>query len=504
MNMPIRSAVLKLVLVGCSVLLAQLGQASSDRTESVMDAIVELDVARASKLLSDHSGGAGMPLERARLALYLGDCDAAQAVLSSPSLRATPEGAELLALATSCAKATAGALVIKDDKAGVQVRLQDSRDKALVPFIVEVASKARAAMQRDLGVDLPRPLRIELVRDTFSLSAITGLPVEAADTTGTLAVARWGRVTMMSPRATRRGYGWEDTLAHEITHLALARATRDRAPLWLQEGIAKREETRWREQRPGDGEPSADAIAHRAMVTGRSVGIDKLGPSIAMLPTPEAASIAYAEVQSFVNYWINENGDAALRLLFADLKGIQSNTADAALKSVSGYTLTEWNLKWRAWLGEAAEPTPAKEHPRIQGESLARWVRLTDLLHERGHFGAASKALAPALDPAKGLASVHWRAARSALADQQPEQAREALGGVSDIDVLHGAWFALKGRFEEEDGALEAAKSSYDLALSVDPLFDEVACHGRMRHEQFSSNSREHEALCRAAREIRR
>src|SRR5690606_27582187 len=157
--------------------------------------------------------------------------------------------------------------------------------------------------------------------------------------TGTLAVARWGRVTMMSPRATRRGYGWEDTLAHEITHLALARATRDRAPLWLQEGIAKREETRWREQRPGDGEPSADAIAHRAMVTGRSVGIDKLGPSIAMLPTPEAASIAYAEVTSFVSFWIREHGEAALQLLLADLKGTGSESADQAMVSVTGYPL---------------------------------------------------------------------------------------------------------------------------------------------------------------------
>ena len=497
-------ALLTLVVIGCGVLLTQVGRATGDGPESVMDAIVELDVARASQLLSDKRRGPAMPLERARLALYLGDCDAAQAVLSGPSVRSTHEGADLLALATSCAKATAGALVVRDDEAGVHVRLQDARDEVLVPFIVKVASKARAAMLRDLGVDLPRPLRIELVRDTFSLSAITGLPVEAADTTGTLAVARWGRVTMMSPRATRLGYGWEDTLAHEITHLALARATRDRAPLWLQEGIAKREETRWREPRPGDGEPSADSIAYRAMVSGRSVGIDKLGPSIAMLPTPEAASIAYAEVQSFVNYWIRENGDEALKLLFADLKGIGSNTADAALKSVSGYTLAEWNLKWRAQLGKTTKPAPAKEQPQIQGQSLARWVRLTDLLHERGHFGAASKALAPALEPAKGLATVHWRAARAALADQRPQDAREALGGVSDIDILHGAWFALKGRFEEEDSTLEAAKSSYDLALSVDPLFDEVACHGRMRHENFSSKSREQEALCRAAREITR
>src|SRR5690606_16001488 len=211
-------------------------------------------------------------------------------------------------------------------------------------------------------------------------------------------------------------YGWEDTLAHEITHLALARATRDRAPLWLQEGIAKREETRWRDGRPGDGEPSADSIAYQAMLSGRSVGIDKLGPSIAMLPTPEAASIAYAEVQSFVNYWVERNGEAALRLLFADLKAIGDGDANAALKSVSGYTLSEWNLMWKKHLLDKAPKAPsatehgADEAPR--GEALARWVRLTDLLHARGHFGAASAAIEPALKAERELALIRWRAAR--------------------------------------------------------------------------------------------
>jgi hypothetical protein len=287
--------------------------------------------------------------------------------------------------------------------------------------------------------------------------------------------------------------------------LALARATRDRAPLWLQEGIAKREETRWREVRLGDGQPSAENIAFQAMKNGRSVGIDKLGPSIAMLPTPEAASIAYAEVQSFVNYWIEQNGEAALRLLFADLKGIAAETADAALTSVSGYTLSEWNLKWRHDLLNSAPEAPPGTHAvpdAAQGASLARWLRLTDLLHQRGHYGAALKAVQPALEPAGNLAMVRWRAARAALASHEPETARKLLGGVSDIDILHGAWFALEGRFLEADGAKGDAERAFALGRSVDPLFDEVACHGRARNEEFASGSSAQDRLCRAAREI--
>ena len=108
-------------------------------------------------------------------------------------------------------------------------------------------------------------------------------------------------------------------MAHEITHLAITRATRDSAPLWLQEGLAKRQEIRWRAPRPFDGDPPADGIARDALLSGQSVGVDKLGPSIAMLPSADAASIAFAEVSSFIQFWVRENGKLALELLFADL-----------------------------------------------------------------------------------------------------------------------------------------------------------------------------------------
>ena len=86
---------------------------------------------------------------------------------------------------------------------------------------------------------------------------MTGLPYKSAQTTGTVAVAKWGRVTILSPRASRHGYPWRDTLTHEMTHLAISMQSRERAPLWLHEGVARREETRWREPGPFDDRPSA-------------------------------------------------------------------------------------------------------------------------------------------------------------------------------------------------------------------------------------------------------
>ncbi|HEX6271891.1 MAG TPA: hypothetical protein VFZ53_02570, partial [Polyangiaceae bacterium] len=170
--------------------------------ESVDDAITELDLERARRLLEGAKGDAeSLGLTRARLSIYAGECDLAQAQLSSPTLGESREGAPLRALAESCARATAAGFVVEDRPRGIVLRLQDDADRALAPFLFDVAAKSRDALERDLGKDLPRPLRIDLVRDLFSLSAVSGLPLKAAETTGTLAVARWGRVIMLSPRA---------------------------------------------------------------------------------------------------------------------------------------------------------------------------------------------------------------------------------------------------------------------------------------------------------------
>src|SRR5262249_48189855 len=161
-------------------------------------------------------------------------------------------------------------------------------------------------------------------------SAMTGLPQEAAQTTGTVAVAKWGRVTLLSPRASQHGYSWRDTIAHELTHLAVTRATIDRAPLWLQEGVAKRGEVRWRPPGPSHDRPSPAAIVMRGTELRLDLPLDKLGPSIAMLPSADAAMVAFAEVTSFVRYYAATQGEDALPRLLQALR--DQGSVDDALR----------------------------------------------------------------------------------------------------------------------------------------------------------------------------
>lgn len=440
----------------------------------VANAVTELDTERARELLKDvPGGGPGVDYQRARLAIYVGDCDTAQAILDAID---DEQAASLAALARTCARATAAGLVVEDEQAGVWVRLQDHGDGALVPELVRVAVAARATMLSDLGIDLPRPLRIDLVRDLFSLAAVSGLPLEAAETTGTVAVARWGRVTMLSPRATRHGYPWEDTLAHEITHLALSRGSRDFAPLWLQEGVAKREEVRWRTNRPFDHRRDADSVAKRALREGNSVGIDQIGPSIAMLPSAEAAGIAYAEVESFMDFWIRIHGRAALTLLLTDLKGMQSREVDDVMIGVTGYPLRYWVVQWQRFLTEL----PEHEARATRAESSVRQeVRLGDLLAERGHMQASAQYAAAALAKAPSQPAVRFRWAATQLrsaADQA--SVLQGMGQLSELAGLDGQWLGLHGRLLNELRDRAQAEAEFRLATAIEPYSEHAACEG--------------------------
>jgi hypothetical protein len=499
----------RLALVFAALTLAFTAAAAAPPpARTISDAITEIDLDRARHLLDVTTGDAtALALERARLAIYAGDCDAAQAQLSAPTLTESKEGASLAALAKSCARATAAGLLLEDREHGITLRLQDDADRVLAPFLFRIAARARDAVAHDVGIDLLTPLRIDVVRDLFSLSAVSGLPLQAAETTGTLAVARWGRVIFLSPRATPLGFPWQDTLAHEITHLIVTRASRDRAPLWLQEGVAKREETRWRPARPFDDPAWADVTARNALFSGRSVGLDKLGPSIAMLPTPEAATTAFAEVSSFVKFWLGEAGPSALELLLLDLRATGADTPDPALLSVSGYNLVEWNALWRANLRDAPprDPREEVERPAPVKDPLkfARGTRLGDLLLERGHIEAARREYRTAVDAAPSEPSGRWRLGRASLLAGDQAGFREALGSREKLRSADGGWLALSSRALREDGhAAEAAEAS-EHALALAPYVEDVACDGAVRAPGGSAPlpaDAERRALCESAR----
>ena len=462
MNRSIKSALLLSLLALAVLLVPGVSAAGADdsvaRAGRATEKIIGLDFDDARKELEGgDASSAAIALAEGRLALYEARCDRAVELFGRGDLAHDEAASGLLDIAKGCARITAATVHDADLDPTVDVRYQDENDRALTPLIVATVVRAREALTRDLGVTWPKPTRIVVVRDLLSLSAMTGLPYEAAQTTGTVAVAKWGRVTLLSPRASRHGYAWRDTIAHELTHLAVTRATLDHAPLWLQEGVAKREEIRWRAAGPFDDRPTPEALVVRGMEQKLDLALDKLGPSIAMLPSAEAAMVAFAEVTSFVRYFADAGGPDALPHLLAALRA--GKNPDDALVDVSGTDLKGWDTRWRAEL--AAHP-PADD-PAVDarlGSStkalLGAALASSSVSSEDGGASSAPKASERELRDAREKV----RVAELLVGRQHPTEALAEVDAASRLDArdtigdpslrsLHGRILEQLGRGEE-------------------------------------------------------
>lgn len=442
---------------------------------------IGLDLAAAhAELDATDADDASVAIERGRLALYEEDCDGALLALSNPQVAKDELGAVLGDIARGCARVTAATVVERDDARAISVRFQDDADRALLPLLVETLVRARDMLTRELHVDWPTPTRVTVVRDLLSLSAMTGLPYESARTTGTVAVAKWGRVTLLSPRASRHGFAWRDTLVHELTHLAVTRATADRAPLWLQEGVAKRQETRWRDPGPFDDRPSPDAVVLRGIELKLDLPIDKLGPSIAMLPSADAAMVVFAEVTSFVRFFATAGGPEALPRLFAELKA--RRPPDDALAAVTGSTLRVWDGKWRSYLaGRPRESLSALFGLGVDPKALLdlrERGRLGELLLGRGHPVAALAELDRVQGSAVAVPDPHYRAlrARTLEALGRSRDARAAVASPKSVEGSFAPWWAVRGRLLRAASDASGADASFFEAVAADPYDPEAAC----------------------------
>ncbi len=457
---------------------------------------MEYDKARAELAKADPDKTA-VVLAKARLAIYEEECDLAVALLGRGDAAQTEEGRALADIARGCARVTAATVVEKDDANGVVLRFHDDADRALAPMLTETVTKARAALARDLGVEFRAPIRITVVRDLLSLSAMTGLPYKAAQTTGTVAVAKWGRVTLLSPRASTHGYPFRDTLTHELTHLAISMQSREKAPLWLHEGVARRQESRWREPGPFDDRPPAESVVLRGMELKLDLPLDRLGPSIAMLPSADAAMVAFAEVTSFVKYFVESSGNEALPKLLVALRTAKS--VDEALESVSGEKLAGWDVKWRAQLQKRAkEPLSALyglgASPPGMGDSRER-ARLAELLLGRSHPAEAAVELDKIPETLLADPSLRYLRARVLEADGKPKDAEGVVEDPKAWVTSYGPCWAVRGRLARLRGDAATADASFAEARAHDPLAVESACESLTPSEGEKVSP-----LCEAAR----
>lgn len=486
-----RRRVLTLAFMGL-VLVSQSPRASADVLDDAERALNELRVEEAERTVSALLSRRPRDPEVLRLAalvrFHRGDYEHAVGRLeASLAARAAGEGddrAFLLDLMRSTRDATTTFVASRSEDGRFVVLHAPGRDEALVPYALEAMRRADEALATELGVRVPGPVRLELFATAAELARVSTLTEDAIARTGTIALCKWDKLMVTSPRALLRGYPWMDTIAHEYVHLVLSRASRDKAPVWLQEGVAKFLERRWREPtaRPHLG-PAMEGILHRAAREDRLIPFERIHPSIALLPSQEDAALAFAQVATFVARFYADHGAAGLRAAVARIA--DGTDARRALAEVSGKPFEQLERTWRDTLRAASVPrdAPPLLPRRLRGgeadevaetsdvtEAARRSLRLGDLLWARRRFGAATHEYARAHEQAPDDPIVASRLARAALEAGDAERAVRVLEPLATRYPEHAPTQAILARGRRMRGDAEGAREAAIAALRLNPF----------------------------------
>ena len=443
---------------------------------------------------------------------YDGAVRALEAAAAAPS--PPPEARSLADLAKAARDAVRE---FREERSAHAVIRYAPEDAVLAPYARDTIEAAAAALHDDLRFTPPMPIRVELYRSPTDLAAVSSLSVAEVARTGTIALCKWARLMVTTLCVLTYDYPWLDSMNHELVHYAVATLSNDRAPVWLQEGLAKFLERRWREPAGGRIAPSMEHLLAKALRSGRLISFEAMHPSMAKLPSAEDATLAFAEVENAVAYLHSKGGMAALRDAITRVAAGQD--AREAVAAAAGESWPQFERGWRAFMvaqhyktfpaidiatthirkanAIASGRKPAEEDAlssTLKAGAPYRFLRLGNMLlaRERPRAAAAEyeKGARAIGTGARGDPSSAWifpvKLGRTYLALGEPDKALKALGSVQTIypDLPWPHLIAGQAHLAMGDpaGAIELLRAS----IAENPFDPRVHCaladtYGRVR-----------------------
>ena len=382
------------------------------------------------------------------------------------------------------------------------VYTRPGKDALLFPYALEALEKAHAALTQDLGYSPPGKVRVEVYETAQALARVSPLTVAEIKASGTIALCKYNRLMITSPRALLRGYAWLDTVSHEFVHYLVTRKGRNTVPIWLQEGLAKFLETRWRGAPGLAVDEGSTALLTRAARDRKLIPFAAMHPSIAKLPTQEAAALAFAEVESAIKLLHQRGGQQALTELVAAMASGFSD--ENAVAQAYGKPFPQFEQEWRADLLKprrepaaqapgSARPLAAhklvfKEDARKKGAAgteageerptdpeAKRSVRLGEIFFARRRWAAAALEYGKAR--ARLTREVPLLARRYAFAQIQLGrlgEAESALAAAVSRDPQDEAAQVLYARVLSKRGEHAKARAALEAGIAIDPFDPEL------------------------------
>ncbi len=378
---------------------------------------------------------------------------------------------------------------------GVRIRVEGGIDRVLVEEAIDTLQRSRGAFDELFGGGPSGDIVLDICPTAGRFPPARGLPPEGGRATGVVALSKWTRLLLTSPRALSRGYAWKDTIAHEYIHLVVAYRTANRTPVWLQEGLAKHLEGLWRGDHDRQLSAHHRSLLTHALETGEFVPFHKFQRSMAYLDSGDEASLAFAQVSTMVEYLIVQAGLQVLPRLLERIEA-QETPEQVVAEEAGHIDFADFRRGWLEWLAADPQFSPKpddmplsplpvvldgegdefSEDPLLAEQpELARFTRLGDLLRAADRHRAAlveyDKAMPQDGPPSPLLlarqADCHQSLKDTSTALKLAERGADLYPEFTLLQVTLGRLYDADGRTQDAVAAWKAAHdlNPYDLEV---------------------------------------
>ena len=371
------------------------------------------------------------------------------------------------------------------------ISLDEKQDSILSDYLIDSLEKTYQIMAQRYGFQPLEKIRIEVFPNAKAFYFATTLSARDIEVTGAVGIAQFNKLMMLSPKALVRGYRWLDAISHEYMHYLIFKLTKNKAPIWFHEGMAKYEETRWRNG-PSYLSLFYQTLLARALSEGKLIRFDQMEPSLVQLENPEDVQLAYAEAASAIEFILMKSGYDGLQKVMKQMASTNQRGAGQAIKEVLGLPFSEFEEDWKRFLSSNEYREIAGVHghrykikegkydeERMDMEEIKSLVaknkaHLGDLLKERGRMEAAVLEYRRALEESRDSVTIMKKLSSILITMARYEEALELLKRAKDISSDHPSIFTALGQAYLKLKGFKEARDSFQESIQINPFDPEA------------------------------
>jgi tetratricopeptide (TPR) repeat protein len=370
------------------------------------------------------------------------------------------------------------------------IYLDEKQDGFLIDYLKEALENTCEVMARTYGFRPKEKVRVEVfpnARAFYYASSLQARDIEI----GAVGLAKFNKLMLLSPGALVHGYRWLDAISHEYIHYLIVRMTANKAPIWFHEGLAKYEETRWREG-PSYLSLLYQSLLSRAVAERRLIPFDKMEPSVVRLETPEEVQLAYAQGASAIEFMIAKADYKGLQEMMKHMATQTRRGATESIREILGLSFDEFERGWKKFLASKALKemggTNVRRHKikegrtdeeRIDMEEIKSLVarnraHLGDLLWGRGRLAASVLEYRRALSEAPDSISIINKLSSILIQTHKDEEALPLLIRAVEISPDHPTAHTNLGKIHLKLKDFKKAKEAFLESVQINPFNPEV------------------------------